>query len=489
MDILLILYKNIIIFFKKHNDGLVRQIDTHNGRVLFDFSCRHLTNNRECHQSVEAEFSLSSNGNILYYGDIFGNIIALRVVREPTSSPTKSQVILQPSSYPSIESYRPSIMQSTKPSKLYTFIPSTIPSRLSTSMPSTKPSKSPIAIPSTKPSTLPISIPSIRPTVLPLKNSFSPTFMHSITAEPFQNPSSRPSPVPSFGLSYAPSVFYSVSPSHLQLQPQSNYSVLPPTLIPSTNLSMYPNISPMPTSGAFHFSMYPSLSPVLAPIPTLPILTSNPTQIPTPKSTQFNTLSQSTLKPTKFQTESQLPSLKSIIPSSFGSDIRVKDFIDMNQFHKPTYVHNKSSFSPSIVTMEPTGQPTQSPHKQTSLPTVKKTFTPSLFFDTLKPFNSQASKLPTDVTTMKSKDFGNHEASGQNSQIPSSNHPTALNVTNSTKNNESGIDLDVDKTSYSSKQWLLSAFFFTLAFVIIIKMILLYRQDGKMGNSYSELLT
>ena len=50
------------------------------GEEEWHFECSALEGNYvTCQDSVEAEFSLSTNGNNLYWGDIFGRVIALAV--------------------------------------------------------------------------------------------------------------------------------------------------------------------------------------------------------------------------------------------------------------------------------------------------------------------------------------------------------------------------------------------------------------------------
>lgn len=85
----------------------MRETNATTGDTLWKWSCRdipidHVSSGRNynpiCQDSVEAEFSLSSDGRFLFYGDIFGRIVALQI------------------SYPQIP-MSPSISPSTIPSR------------------------------------------------------------------------------------------------------------------------------------------------------------------------------------------------------------------------------------------------------------------------------------------------------------------------------------------------------------------------------------
>jgi len=79
-----------------HNDGAVIQQNACTRKIDWKFNCMSLTNYPICQDSVKGEFTLSHNNNImndkgaimkpdkasslnLYYGDIFGKIVALQV--------------------------------------------------------------------------------------------------------------------------------------------------------------------------------------------------------------------------------------------------------------------------------------------------------------------------------------------------------------------------------------------------------------------------
>eukprot|EP00547_Thalassionema_nitzschioides_P010138 CAMPEP_0194229954 /NCGR_PEP_ID=MMETSP0156-20130528/44156_1 /TAXON_ID=33649 /ORGANISM="Thalassionema nitzschioides, Strain L26-B" /LENGTH=937 /DNA_ID=CAMNT_0038962519 /DNA_START=13 /DNA_END=2826 /DNA_ORIENTATION=- len=79
--------------------GNVRQHDAATGEIIWEFNCNDLSQTRLCQHSVEAEFSLSPDDNVLYFGDIFGKITALQVANfddpalvpvteAPTATPT-----------------------------------------------------------------------------------------------------------------------------------------------------------------------------------------------------------------------------------------------------------------------------------------------------------------------------------------------------------------------------------------------------------------
>ena len=66
----------------------MRQYDATDGEVNWRVDC--FFTDGSCDARVEAEASLSSNGNILYYGNTSGEIIALRVANFATPAPTVS---------------------------------------------------------------------------------------------------------------------------------------------------------------------------------------------------------------------------------------------------------------------------------------------------------------------------------------------------------------------------------------------------------------
>lgn len=92
-------------------NGKVRQHDALTGDIDWSFDCSNL-GGVSCNDAVQADFSVSPSGNYLYYGDIFGKIVALEIASfrpatpeptpEPTAVPTKA-VIVEPEPEPEAE--------------------------------------------------------------------------------------------------------------------------------------------------------------------------------------------------------------------------------------------------------------------------------------------------------------------------------------------------------------------------------------------------
>lgn len=74
----------------------MQQIDSQTGRENWSHGCEDLTGDQDCQDSIEADFSVSSSDNVLYYGNVDGMIVALQV----GSFPTPAQVSPQPTSTP-----------------------------------------------------------------------------------------------------------------------------------------------------------------------------------------------------------------------------------------------------------------------------------------------------------------------------------------------------------------------------------------------------
>ena len=53
----------------------------------WEFDCRESTGISNCQESVEAEFAISTNGNLLVYGDIFGQLHGLQIASHSMSTP------------------------------------------------------------------------------------------------------------------------------------------------------------------------------------------------------------------------------------------------------------------------------------------------------------------------------------------------------------------------------------------------------------------
>jgi hypothetical protein len=95
---------------------------------LWEFSCEDINNSTECQDSVEAEFSLSKNGNLLYFVTTSGIMVSLGVASFETEAPT-----MAPSGFPSLAptaspslSFSPSATFSEHPTGKSS-IPSTMP--------------------------------------------------------------------------------------------------------------------------------------------------------------------------------------------------------------------------------------------------------------------------------------------------------------------------------------------------------------------------
>ena len=75
--------------FSLQADGTLQCHAQTNGSAIWSATCTNL-NLSPCVNFVEAEFSISSDGLVVYYGDIAGNIKAIQVgtSKEPTAAPT-----------------------------------------------------------------------------------------------------------------------------------------------------------------------------------------------------------------------------------------------------------------------------------------------------------------------------------------------------------------------------------------------------------------
>ena len=72
--------------------GRVRQHDALTGDINWTFDCKDVSG-VSCNDAVEADYSVSSTGNTLYYGDIFGKIVALEIAQfsKETAPPAKEE--------------------------------------------------------------------------------------------------------------------------------------------------------------------------------------------------------------------------------------------------------------------------------------------------------------------------------------------------------------------------------------------------------------
>ena len=65
------------VYFIQSIDGLVLSLDQKTGETLWRVNCELYT--EDCANSVKANFALSEKGDVLYYADVLGRIIALEL--------------------------------------------------------------------------------------------------------------------------------------------------------------------------------------------------------------------------------------------------------------------------------------------------------------------------------------------------------------------------------------------------------------------------
>lgn len=75
------------LYIIEKTNGVLRQYGMEMGIRIYDVP------NPNSQADVEADFSISPNDNVLYYGDVDGNIVAFRVAGRPTTPPTNSPTI------------------------------------------------------------------------------------------------------------------------------------------------------------------------------------------------------------------------------------------------------------------------------------------------------------------------------------------------------------------------------------------------------------
>ena len=201
------------VYTIQHRDGTVEKRSATNGGLIWSFNCTSLPGRHSaCQDSVEAEFSLSSTGNTMYYADIFGRAVSLQVDDSPTNSPSLSPTV-SPLSKPSI-SMNPSLQLQN------------------VSAASEGPSSEPT----------PLSKFSAEPSI---SISAKPSFPPSSSREPGVklDTSQEPSDVPSFRISTAPSTHTTTS------VPSSTVPSALPSDVPSHVTSPYQSAltSPLPT--------------------------------------------------------------------------------------------------------------------------------------------------------------------------------------------------------------------------------------------------
>ena len=82
-------YDNRRVYFIEAKEGTVAAHDTRTGQRMWSIGCQDYLPDENCQSSiVEGEFSLSSNGQMIYFGNRMGQVVALRVGNPPTEPPT-----------------------------------------------------------------------------------------------------------------------------------------------------------------------------------------------------------------------------------------------------------------------------------------------------------------------------------------------------------------------------------------------------------------
>uniref|UniRef100_A0A7S4IZW6 Pyrrolo-quinoline quinone repeat domain-containing protein n=1 Tax=Odontella aurita TaxID=265563 RepID=A0A7S4IZW6_9STRA len=204
------------VYTVERGNGKVTSYNTTDGRTLWSADCSDFHGDQFCQYSVEADFSVSSDGCHIYYGDIHGTVTAFSVGYDPqrqqsstndtsnaeregspgihatTSGPSSPpsivpsiRISLQPSGTPTVEN---SVAPSAKPTVMPTSAhPSPEPSHQPTAKLST--SKSPQRIPT---SLSPTELPTIPMTHVPTNFPHLPTSAPSIsTSAPSTSPRSN----------------------------------------------------------------------------------------------------------------------------------------------------------------------------------------------------------------------------------------------------------------------------------------------------------
>lgn len=88
-----------VLYVIESQSGSVRQHSLWGGDQIWQINCN--SDNPFCGNPVEADFTISPNGALLYYGDVFGNIVALQVGTVDTPSPTMAPTTVAPTLNPS----------------------------------------------------------------------------------------------------------------------------------------------------------------------------------------------------------------------------------------------------------------------------------------------------------------------------------------------------------------------------------------------------
>lgn len=75
-----------VVYVIESETGILRQHSIDDGNQLWQLDCD--SNDVYCENDVVADFSIVSTGNVLYYGDISGNIVAVQIANFETAAPT-----------------------------------------------------------------------------------------------------------------------------------------------------------------------------------------------------------------------------------------------------------------------------------------------------------------------------------------------------------------------------------------------------------------
>jgi hypothetical protein len=86
------LYDDPKVFVIEAMNGKVRQHNALTGALDWEFGCLEVSG-IPCNDAVEAEFSVAPSGNVIFYGDIFGKIVALEVAAFDTNGPTVTETV------------------------------------------------------------------------------------------------------------------------------------------------------------------------------------------------------------------------------------------------------------------------------------------------------------------------------------------------------------------------------------------------------------
>jgi len=88
-----------VLYVIESQNGTVRQHSLFGGDEIWQLDCD--SDSLICEEAVEADFTISPNGALLYYGDVSGNIVALQIGTVDTPAPTMVPTTLPPTRNPS----------------------------------------------------------------------------------------------------------------------------------------------------------------------------------------------------------------------------------------------------------------------------------------------------------------------------------------------------------------------------------------------------